>query len=68
LLNPRKDRWTLLNQFTESARKNIPDEFLKMKVIYGHKTVKSFLEASQLFEFLDEPTSRGKRTLFKLKI
>lgn len=64
----RKDGWTYLAWAGKLAFENIPDELQDLKVRYGHKTLKTILVASELFDVFDEPLPNGKfRTLYRPK-
>lgn len=64
----RPDGWTLLNLAGNELRKHIPEEMNEMKRLYGYKTLKAAVIASELFELAEEDTKQGgKRLLYRTK-
>jgi len=63
LKQTRSDGWTLLNYAGNELRKHIPEEMNDLKRMYGYKTLKATIMASELFEMLEEETSQGGRRL-----
>lgn len=64
----RKDGWTYLAHAGGLAAKEMPDEVRALKERYGYKTLKKLIEASQMFDILDEILpGGGYRTLYRPK-
>jgi len=64
----RPDGWTLLNHAGQEVAKKIPEMRNDLKRIYGCKSLKAAIVASEMFELLEEETKQGgKRLLFRLK-
>jgi hypothetical protein len=62
----RADGWTLLSHAGQIVRAFESDAALHMKERYGHKTLKSFLVASELFHVEEESLPDGKtRTVYR---
>lgn len=63
----RADGWTILATAEQIARKEEPEEFTHLTKHYGHRTVKKLLQATELFDFEEEPTGRGgTRTIYRI--
>jgi len=64
----RPDGWTLLNTAAQLIRQHEPEEMAALKNRYGHKTLKSLILATELFDIYEEPTKKGGiRLLYRLK-
>ena len=63
----RSDGWTCLARAGQLIHDKAPDEVAKMKAKYGYDSFKKLLAASECFEILDEPTSNGRRTFYRLR-
>jgi len=60
--------WAYLARAGQIARIHESDEVTQIKERYGHSTLKQLLIASELFDVLDEPLSKGGfRTLYRVK-
>lgn len=68
LSQARQDGWTLLNLAGNELRKHIPEEMNDIKRLYGYKSLKAAVIASELFELTEEETKQGgKRLLYRTK-
>lgn len=64
----RKDGWMDLATAGHVVRRLEPKELERMSELYGHRTLKKLLIATELFDLEDEPTPKGgKRTIFRIK-
>ncbi len=63
----RADGWTLLNHAGNELRKVIPEKMTDLKRMYGYKTLKAAMQASEMFDLLEEETSQGSRLLYRPK-
>ena len=64
----RADGWTLLNHAGQEVAKQIPEMRDDLKRLYGCKSLKAAIVASEMFELLEEETKQGgKRLMFRLK-
>ena len=62
-----KDGWISLSLASHIIREHLPDELTLLRENYGHKTLKSFMLETELFEFCEEETQKGGvRVLYKL--
>lgn len=66
--NARADGWTLLNHAGNELRKVIPNEMTDLKRMYGFKTLKGVMLASELFDMYEEETDQGTRLLYRTKV
>lgn len=64
----RADGWTLLNHAGNELRKVIPEEMTDLKRMYGYKTLKAAIRASEMFDLLEEETSQGSRLVYRPKV
>jgi hypothetical protein len=61
------DGWTLLNLAVQLVREHAPQDLVMLRENYGYKTLKSFMLATELFEFSEEATPKGGvRVLYRL--
>lgn len=64
----RKDGWTSLHTAASLAGNRAPEELIDMKKKYGHKKLKNFILATQVFELKEEATDKGGiRLLYRSK-
>ena len=65
----RSDGWTLLSIGVSSIKEQAPEELKLLKKKYGYKKIKSFMLATNLFDFYEESTDKGgKRLLYRMKL
>jgi hypothetical protein len=64
LSKARADGWTLLNYAGNELRKHIPEKMSNLKRMYGYKTLKAAMIASELFDLMEEEVSEGVKQLF----
>jgi len=63
----KESGWVSLSLAGQLVRKHVPYELERLRECYGHKTLKGFMLATNLFEFNEEKTSKGGvRVLFRL--
>lgn len=62
----RDDGWSVFQTAASQVRSELPDEIAHLKTRYGHRSLKAFILASQLFETKEEPTRAGSRLLFRI--
>lgn len=55
----KEDGWVSLSLAAHLVRKHMPDELSVLRESYGHKTLKSFMLVTEMFEFNEEETSKG---------
>lgn len=64
----RNDGWTYLNTAGQILQTQQPEEVTSIKKKFGYKSLKDIILASQLFDFMEEPTEKGGvRVLYKLQ-
>ncbi len=64
----RSDGWTVVDAARRLVIQNAPEEIGRLKEKYGHKTLKSLILASEMFDLYEEATSKGgTRVLYRLK-
>jgi hypothetical protein len=64
----RDDGCVLLNTAGELLRQHAPEEFALMAQRLGHKTLKSLILATEIFDIVEEPTKKGGvRVMYRLK-
>ncbi|NMH61015.1 OST-HTH/LOTUS domain-containing protein [Alteromonas ponticola] len=64
----RDDGWTLLSIAGQLLKQHASEEITLLKQTYGHKTLKSLVIASEVFDVRDERTDNGGvRVLYRLK-
>ncbi len=64
----RDDGWAYLNTAGQVLQTQQPEELANVKKKYGYKSLKDIILASQLFDFMEEPTEKGGvRVLYKLQ-
>ena len=64
----REDGWTLMNTAGELVKQHAPDELASLHKGTEHKSLKSLMLKTEMFEFNEEKTANGgKRGLYKLK-
>jgi len=64
----RKDGWTYLNTAGQVLQTQQPEELANFKKQYGYKSIKEIILATQLFDFMEEPTQNGGiRVLYRLQ-
>lgn len=64
----RYDGWTLLNLAGQILKQNAPEEIVAINERYGYKNLKQLILASELFDFIEEPTDNGGvRLLYRVK-
>lgn len=64
----RPDGWTQLDTAVQLIRQHAPEEMAAFKNRYGHKTLKSLILATELFDINEEPTKKGGiRLIYRLK-
>lgn len=62
----RADGWTRLGDAGRVAARELPEEVAGIKEIYGHRTLKKLLVASELFDVVDNPLPNGHfQTFFR---
>lgn len=62
----RPDGWSVLDRARGLLNERAPDELATMRSRYGHRTLSALLQASEIFDALEEPTARGgTRILFR---
>ena len=63
----KEDGWVPLSLAGNLIREHMHDELSVLRESYGHKTLKSFMLATELFEFNEEETLKGGlRVVYKL--
>lgn len=64
----RKDGWTSLHTAASLVGNSAPEELIDMKEKYGHKKLKNFILATQVFDLKEEATNKGGvRLLYRSK-
>lgn len=64
----RHDGWTLLSIAGKLVWQDAPEEMATLNSRYGHKSLKSLLLATELFDVAEEPTVKGgTRVLYRRK-
>lgn len=64
----RKDGWTSLHTAASLVGNSAPEELIDMKEKYGHKKLKNFILATQVFDLKEEATDKGGiRLLYRSK-
>ena len=67
--NARSDGWMLLDKADRQLRASLPEPMGKLKERYGCRTLKEVVNASELFELLEEQTKKGGvRFLYRPKL
>ncbi|MCZ8167273.1 MAG: OST-HTH/LOTUS domain-containing protein [Betaproteobacteria bacterium] len=67
LRTPRADGWTVLASAGHILRQREPRELENMLELYGHRTLKKLLQATELFDIEEEPTpGGGTRTVYRI--
>lgn len=61
----RSDGWTVFQKPCNELARNYPKELEKFDKNFGFKKLKDALDASELFEFAEEKTNKGKRLLYR---
>ena len=68
LQTPRSDGWSVFATAGSLLKQRMPEEMAALRVRYGHKTLKSLVLATELFDTAEESTPRGgSRLLYKIK-
>ena len=63
----RDDGWTLLSIAGQLVKQHAPEEIARLKPNYGHKTLKSLIIASEVFDVREEKTQNGGvRVLYRM--
>jgi hypothetical protein len=60
----RVDGWTLVVHAGQLLHKNAPDQLKEVKKKYKCKTLKDLILMTEIFDFEEEPTSKGGRRAF----
>lgn len=64
---PRADGWTVLASAGHIVRQRAPEELEHILERYGHRTLKKLMQATELFDIVDEPTAGGgMRTVYRI--
>ncbi|GAC27867.1 OST-HTH/LOTUS domain-containing protein [Brumicola pallidula] len=63
----REDGWTLMGKAGLLLREHAPEEIAQLKERYGHKTLRSLILATEIFDIFEESTEKGARVLYRLK-
>lgn len=64
----RIDGWTVLDAARSYIQQQFPVELTRLKEIWGHKSLKDIVIASELFDVGEEATAKGgARVLYRLK-
>jgi len=63
----RMDGWLPLATAAHVIRQHEPEDVTRIKERYGYSTLKQLVIASQMFDIQDEPTTKGFRTVYRLK-
>lgn len=64
----RADGWTLINTAGQLLKQHLPEEVAVLKENYGHKSLKSLILATEIFDMHEETTDKGgTRVLYRLK-
>lgn len=64
----RADGWTLINTAGQLLKQYLPEEVAVLKENYGHKSLKSLILATEIFDMHEETTDKGgTRVLYRLK-
>ena len=59
--------WVTMSAAGQFLKEHAPDEIASLKEQYGYKTLKSFIQATEIFEITEEETSKGGvRVLYRL--
>jgi hypothetical protein len=60
--------WTTMSAAGQFLKEHAPKEIESLKEHYGYKTLKSFIQATEIFDIMEEKTSKGgNRVLYRLK-
>lgn len=62
----RADGYLSLSFAAQQLCEQVPDELQAMRLRDGYKTLKALMLTSGFFDFLDEPTPKGVRVLYRL--
>jgi len=64
----RSDGWALMNIAGQLVKHHAPEELALLKKSYGHKSLKGFILATEMFDIYEEATKKGGvRVLYRLK-
>lgn len=64
----RPDGWSVFATAGGRLKQHMPEEVAALKPRYGHKTLKSLILATELFDIAEEPTpGGGNRLLYRIK-
>lgn len=62
-----KEGWATMSAAGQFLKQHAPNEIQSLKEHYGHKTLKSFIQATEIFDITEEETSKGGvRVLYRL--
>jgi hypothetical protein len=64
----RADGWAPLASAGQVLRQQAPEDAAALKQRYGYSTLKRLLIATDMFDIKDEPTARGFRTVYRLRL
>ncbi len=64
----RDDGWTILSEAERLIRQEAPEEIDMLKKTFKQKSLKNLMIATELFEFIEETTTKGgMRVLYRIK-
>ena len=67
LQTPRKDGWMLLSTAGQLIKRDAPAELEDLYERFGYSSLKSVLQATELFDIREEPTpGGGQRTVYRI--
>jgi len=67
MATPRPDGWTLLATAGHLIKREAPDELEGLRARFGHATMKAVLQATELFDVVEEATpGGGTRTIYRI--
>lgn len=67
MATPRPDGWTLLATAGHLIKREAPDELEGLRARFGHATLKAVLQATELFDVMEEATpGGGTRTIYRI--
>ena len=66
--NSRSDGWVMLSSAASFIRQHVPKELTDLEKRHGHKKLKSFMLATEIFDISEELTDKGgTRVLYRIK-
>jgi hypothetical protein len=62
------DGWLPLATAGHVLRQQVPEDAKSLKQCYGYSTLKQLVAATEMFDIWDEPTTRGFRTVYRIRL